>query len=257
MSFLRSLALAFVIFSRVPMPHTEWSEKNMRYLMAALPFVGAVISLGVAAWWLLCDACALGQLARSAGLVLIPLALTGAIHMDGFCDVVDALSSCADAARKREILKDSHVGAFAVMGAASYILAQTTVFSELNTSYESLALLAVMFVLSRVVTGLTTLRIPHCSEEGMGASFQKAQGKGNTAALGVMLLACAGGAVLAGGLAGAAMVAAALACTAYVAVMAKREFGGMSGDLAGFLLQLCELAMPLCVVVAQKVMVML
>ena len=65
----------------------------------------------------------------------------------------------------------------------------------------------------------------------MGASFQKAQGKGNTAALGVMLLACAGGAVLAGGLAGAAMVAAALACTAYVAVMAKREFGGMSGDL--------------------------
>ena len=79
MSFLRSLALAFVIFSRVPMPHTEWSEKNMRYLMAALPFVGAVISLGVAAWWLLCDACALGQLARSAGLVLIPLALTGAM----------------------------------------------------------------------------------------------------------------------------------------------------------------------------------
>ena len=36
--------------------------------------------------------------------------------MDGFCDTCDALASHQDRARKLEILKDSRVGAFAVLG---------------------------------------------------------------------------------------------------------------------------------------------
>ena len=42
-------------------------------------------------------------------LCVYPYVVTGAIHLDGFMDVVDAVRSCAGKERRREILKDSHV----------------------------------------------------------------------------------------------------------------------------------------------------
>ena len=60
------------------------------------------------------------------------------------------------------------------------------------------------------------------------------------------------------GIAMAAMVAlagAALACLYYVTT-AKRQFGGVTGDLAGFFLQLCELGMVLGAVAAQRMEVL-
>ena len=38
--------------------------------------------------------------------------------------------------------------------------------------------------------------------------------------------------------------------------MSQRQFGGVTGDLAGFFLQICELAMVLMVAVAQKIEVL-
>ena len=52
-----------------------------------------------------------------------------------------------------------------------------------------------------------------------------------------------------------ALVGATLACLYYVAT-AKRQFGGVTGDLAGLFLQLCELGMVLCVAVAQRIEVL-
>ena len=39
---LKSLALAFSMYSKIPMPRVEWNEKNMRYALCFFPFVGAV-----------------------------------------------------------------------------------------------------------------------------------------------------------------------------------------------------------------------
>ena len=63
-----------------------------------------------------------------------------------------------------------------------------------------------------------------------------------------------GGAMVRTGL--AALVGAGLACVYYV-VTARRQFGGVTGDLAGFFLQLCELGMVLCAAVGQRLEVLL
>ena len=39
--------------------------------------------------------------------------------------------------------------------------------------------------------------------------------------------------------------------------MSEKQFGGVTGDLAGFFLQTCELAMVLAVVIVQKVVAIL
>ncbi|NLA05846.1 MAG: adenosylcobinamide-GDP ribazoletransferase, partial [Firmicutes bacterium] len=49
-----------------------------------------------------------------------------------------------------------------------------------------------------------------------------------------------------------AMLAAAIGGTLYVQRMSQRQFGGMSGDLAGYLLQLGELSMLAALVIIGK-----
>ena len=38
-----SFKIAFSMYSKIPMPQSEWSKENMRYVMCFLPLIGAVI----------------------------------------------------------------------------------------------------------------------------------------------------------------------------------------------------------------------
>ena len=99
------------MFSALPMPQFDWNEKNMRYALCAFPLVGVVCG----ALWCICGVLPLPAAARAAGFCLVPVWVTGGIHLDGYADTCDALSSYGDTAKKLEILKDPHCGAFAVI----------------------------------------------------------------------------------------------------------------------------------------------
>ena len=43
-----SFKIAFSMYSKIPMPQSEWSKENMRYVMCFLPLIGAVI--GFLSW---------------------------------------------------------------------------------------------------------------------------------------------------------------------------------------------------------------
>lgn len=58
----------------------------------------------------------------------VPLLVTGGIHMDGFLDTMDAVHSYGDRSRKLEILKDPHLGAFAVISFGVYMMLYLGVF---------------------------------------------------------------------------------------------------------------------------------
>ena len=253
MNVLQGLVLAFSSFSKVPMPQIEWREENMRYMMCFFPVVGLVIGAAIALWVLVSGALGFGGALFGAGLALIPLAVTGGIHLDGFCDVVDAQSSHAEPGRKREILKDPHTGAFAAIGVAAYIVAYAALASELQPIWLVAALLACVHVATRCMSGIATVAFPTSASKGMLSMFhESAQGRKVLVVLVAELAAC--------------IVAVALACPpALVAVLvgliclvalypfAKTQFGGMSGDLAGFFLQVAELAMVAALVIVFKV----
>ena len=100
MVLFETIAVAFGMFSAVPLPQPRWNEKNMRYAMCAFPLIGVVIGLVWAAWAWVCGSFGLPVLLRAAGLCLVPVLLTGGIHLDGYADTCDALASCADPAKK-------------------------------------------------------------------------------------------------------------------------------------------------------------
>ena len=130
MDVLKSLALAFSCFTRLPVPKVDWDPKNMRFMLACLPVVGIVVGCIVAAWCLIADAVAFGPALKAAGIALLPLAVTGGFHLDGFSDVVDAQSSHAAPAKKREIMKDPHIGSFAAIAIAAYLIAYFAIATE-------------------------------------------------------------------------------------------------------------------------------
>ena len=63
MIILQTIAVAFAMFSAIPVPQFDWNEKNMRYAMCAFPLIGAVCG----ALWCLCGALPLPALVRAGG----------------------------------------------------------------------------------------------------------------------------------------------------------------------------------------------
>ena len=110
-----SLVLAFAMYSKIPTPEADWEKEKMRYVMCFFPLVGAVIGALICGWTLLCGSMAIGGGLRAAVYVLLPVLVTGGIHLDGYLDTCDALHSYAPKERKLEILKDPHTGAFAII----------------------------------------------------------------------------------------------------------------------------------------------
>ena len=113
MIVFQTIAVALAMFSALPVPQFDWNEKNMRYALCAFPLVGVICG----ALWCLCGALPLPDAAQTAGFCLIPVWVTGGIHLDGYADTCDALASYGDTAKKLAILKDPHCGAFAALDA--------------------------------------------------------------------------------------------------------------------------------------------
>ena len=78
MIVLQTIAVAFAMFSAVPVPQFAWNEKNMRYALCAFPLVGLLCG----ALWCVCGVLPLPAPARAAGFCLVPVWVTGGIHLD-------------------------------------------------------------------------------------------------------------------------------------------------------------------------------
>ena len=251
----RAVVMAFSTFSRIPMPQICWEKANMRYLMCAFVLVGAVVGAAQVAWLALAGALGLSNLLQGVGYVLVAVGVTGGIHLDGLADVADALSSHAEPARKVEIMKDPHAGAFALIALVCYLMAQVALAGEAGISgVRDLVALGLIPLASRCTAGLATLVLPSASKHGMQQSFRDA---GRTDARPLMLLGAEGALVACAMVAvrpvfGLGGVVVCAACAALAARRARKEFGGFNGDQAGCLLQTCELALLALFVVVQK-----
>lgn len=249
---LRSTAMAFLMFSVVPMPRVEWKKENMRYMLCCLPLVGVVIAAALYLWMLLCRALGFGSVLYAAGLTLLPVLLSGGIHLDGFCDTADALASHAEPARKREILKDSHTGAFAILYVAFWFMAHFALCTETAQTARSALFLGVLQVCSRALGAFASLTLPASGQPGLLATFRSAAEKKTAALSGLCLALCLAGLCVLSLPGGIAAVLLALCCYLGLRRTAAREFGGMSGDLAGYLITLSQLVLLAGYVFAER-----
>lgn len=249
----KSLISAFSMYSRIPMPQIEWKEENRRYALCFFPIIGAVIGGLILLWRYICVKLGIGSLLFGAVSAVVPIIVTGGIHLDGFCDVSDAKASCASKERALEIMSDSHIGAFAAISLGVYLLLDSAFFSEIN-NVRALITVALSFVISRSLSGLAAVTFRCAKKEGALQSFAKPAHKNATvAALTVILIIGIVGMICIYPAAGAAGAVGALGAFMYYRTFSYKRFGGITGDLAGYFLQICELSSLVCIVLADKI----
>lgn len=249
MRLISAMLIAFTTYSRLPMRQVEWSEENRRYALCFLPLVGVVVG-GVTALWLTL-AQRLSPFARGAVAAALPLWLTGSIHMDGFLDTSDALASWQPPEKRLEILKDSCVGAGAVMACGVYLLLFAAVLGEANAA--DAPALALCFVVSRTMSAWTSVALKNARPGGMLDGFSRAaQKKAVERTCAVILALCTVCWLLLLGWKALLPLLAAGLCAAYYRRMTYRNFGGVTGDLTGWLTQVSELCMLAAITMGGK-----
>lgn len=246
-----SLIIAFSMYSKLPMPKVEWSTDNMRYVMCFFPLVGAAIGGVIHLWSRIAADLSISHVFYTAVIVLLPIILTGGIHMDGFMDTTDARCSYQPREKKLEILKDPNSGAFAVISCVGYYLLSYAVWYDVTLT--ELPVLAIGFILSRTLSGLAVVTFPLAKESGLAATFSKQSKKRLTRVVMIIfIILCAVGMLLINRKLGVIGLIAALLTFIYYYRVSVKEFGGISGDLAGYFLQLCELVMAFGIMIGGK-----
>ena len=192
----------------------------------------------------------LSPLLLGAVLTALPLWISGGIHMDGYMDTRDALASCGDKEKKLAILKDSHTGAFAVMGCGLYLLLSFGAWCAVKPG-QGLLCVCLGYTVSRTLSGLSVLCFPKAKKSGSYVTmFAKRASKGRAVLFLALLLVLEGVLLLwLGGWRGGLSAAAAAAVFGWYYYMSRKQFGGITGDLAGYFVQLCELAVLLAMAV--------
>ena len=250
MKQVNSFLIAFSMYSRIPVPQPDWEHSSMDYVMCYFPFVGTV--LGALAWLCFQGGRLLGlsPLLLGAVLTALPLWISGGIHMDGYMDTRDALASCGDKEKKLAILKDSHTGAFAVMGCGLYLLLSFGAWCAVKPG-QGLLCVCLGYTVSRTLSGLSVLCFPKAKKSGSYVTmFAKRASKGRAVLFLALLLVLEGVLLLwLGGWRGGLSAAAAAAVFGWYYYMSRKQFGGITGDLAGYFVQLCELAVLLAMAV--------
>ena len=240
MTLIKSLIIAFGTYSRVPMPTVKIDKNQDRFTLAFFPIVGLFIAALCWALLYLCHRISSPDEVRVCGLILIPLAVTGGIHMDGFMDCMDALSSYKSKEEKLAILSDPHIGAFSVIKVIEIVAVYIIACVFINYVYWGL--LPVGFIIARALSGFSVMTFDLAKDTGMCAYTRGRAAKSCGLICLVEFIVVAFVTIFLYGYGAVPAVALCLFCFLYYKYKSKKDFGGITGDTAGCFLVMTELA---------------
>lgn len=225
------------MFCSLPFPCKAWEEDSRPYMLLFLPVIG----LEIGAMWLLTSFLLrffeVPAMIYGLGMCAVPYLATGFMHLDGYMDVVDAVCSWRDLERRREILKDSHVGSFAVVWCVFLILAGFASFSSVAAE-KDMKLLLMFPVVSRCCSALAIMRLKtmHTSQYANLMAYPK----WHQMVLSLFILVCVAVGFAISSIYGLALLAE-LAGYGVALYGSYHSLQGMNGDISGFCICISEL----------------
>ncbi|MDE0231379.1 MAG: adenosylcobinamide-GDP ribazoletransferase [bacterium] len=177
-----------------------------------------------------------------AVLVVALVAMTRALHLDGFMDTCDALLGGSSPEGRRRILKDPRVGAFAVAGVVCLLLLKLVAVSAVPDQVRPWILIVVPCI-SRGAMLLVMELFPYVGENGLGKAFLERTGRGQLISGTTLTLLAA--VVLAGPWSLVILALAGLSAWS-IGAIATRLLGGATGDVYGAVNESVEAVAFLC-----------
>ena len=247
---LKSMAITFAMYSKLPVRSFNWEKENMKYCLLFLPMVGLVEGIFLIIFSIFFYKLKVNHILVAAFLTVLPILYTGGIHMDGFLDTMDALGSNQDKQKKLAILKDSNSGAFAITGGLVYILLYFAAMLSLN-NITKIYILAISYILIRAYSALSLIVFKNARGSGLAFAFSDNSFiYTNRVVLLIFIVISSVAMIIVNVSYGLLCVIATYLVFLYYRVKSFEEFGGITGDLAGYFLQLAELVVVLVLALA-------
>ena len=274
MKLLTGFLMTWGNFCSLPCPVKRWDDNCKSLMLGFLPTIGLVIGLLWAGIYVGLVYLSFPFLVVSFILAFLPFSLCGFMHMDGFMDCSDAIMSRRPLEERQRILKDTHTGAFAVISAVFMILGYFAFISTAASMGMDFVNIVIITVLSRSIAGLEVLLSRPLGTSQYAAladsSVSEADETGETSAAdeadvteetdmteeaaeikqkptaatkkqGIILLIIqliiytASGFLASTFYPSTALVYGAVVIGTFIAITyAKKQLGGMSGDIAGY-----------------------
>ena len=246
-SFLAALTLLTILPIRSREPFSQEEVERSRYWY---PAVGLLLGILLGAWTALVGR--IGAPLLAAFLILAGwIIVTGALHVDGFCDLWDGLFGGQTSEERLRIMKDPHIGTFGLVSVLLLLLGKWVLLDETltrcgeNGPWAVGAAVGVARCLALVMAGAG----PYPRPKGTGKVVIEATTPWQAGV--AALVGCIGSVAAlfrAGMLAALAPFFASLIVVLALARLCLRRLGGISGDCVGAAIEMSELAFLLAVV---------
>ena len=215
-----------------------FTDSELGASLAYYPLVGALLGvllvLGAALWgW------AFGAGIAAALTLVTWVLLTGGLHLDGFLDACDGLLSHRPSEERLRIMRDSHVGAWGLLGGVLALLVQFAALAQLFAQPDGRLWGALLLapVLARWAMCAAVAAFPYGRTEGWGQTLHAQAGRRQVA-----LATLASVAIVASvqPLIGLVSWAVVLAAALMVARFALDRLPGLTGDVYGMIAVVSE-----------------
>ena len=236
-NYITAFKMTQSMFCSLPFPCKNWDENCRPYMLLFLPVVGMEIGVLWIGLDYLLRCLQLSSTIYGLAMCALPYLLTGFMHLDGFMDVTDAIGSYRDLEKRRLILKDSHVGSFAVIWCVFLILAGFSVFS-VNAEKTEIWMLGLVPVISRCGSALAIMNLKPMNTSQYASKKQYPKWHSVVLA-GVILISIGIGVVLSGK--SMWVVPAEVLGYALSLKKAYTSLDGMNGDISGYSICISEL----------------
>jgi adenosylcobinamide-GDP ribazoletransferase len=240
---MRDVRIAVSLLTRLPVgPSTAAGAGDVARAGWAFPIAGALIGMVAAAVYWLADRAHIPPISASVLALAASVLLTGAIHEDGLADTADGLGGGRTREKKLEIMRDSRIGTFGACALGLSLLLRWSALAALeDTRTVAIALIVAHAGARAVLPAFMSLVAPARIDGLSSAAGQPPPGSA-AIALGLGLIALSIGFGLGAMLTG---VVALVAIGLLLAVLARRQIGGQTGDVLGALEQAAEAALLL------------
>jgi len=247
MDFFISIVVGFGFFTTVPVPFIEWEGKYFRYIPIVLPMIGLFVGGLGYLLMMLFGMLDTSPILYSIFIIIYFVVITGGLHLDAVMDTADAFFSRRDIDRKLEIMKDSRVGAFAVVSAIIFFLLKFGLIHEMLIREKSLLYFIIIPMLSRSFQALMLYNCKYATDEGIAKLYKGVIKKWDQLYI-ILFNTVVLGFALSLNLKVLPLVIASLLFAIYYKRFSVKQFRGITGDIIGAFLELTEVILIAIVV---------
>jgi adenosylcobinamide-GDP ribazoletransferase len=236
----KGFVMALSMFTIIPTPYVEWDDEGVRNMMKFYPVIGLIVGTIWSIVYYLMNFLNTSMVLKSVVIMTIPFIVTGMLHLDGFMDVCDAILSRRDREEKLRILKDSKIGAFAVIALLILFFLQFGGIYSIVEKNIPFYILIIIPVVSRSAVAYFLLSRPTIKESTLGTYFKKGTNFKDILVMVFSLIFASLASFLFIHMSGLVLVSFIILGVTLAVEKCKKEFGGISGDVAGFALVIGE-----------------